>query len=87
MITFDSSSKEKWEGFNQLGTYEDYNRCGVVPFLDDTGKELFDMVKVCIDRDGILGGVHLNECKFDDQFKDGVVRDIDTKDIESNNRK
>ena len=42
MITFDSSSKEMWEGFNQLSTYVDYNRCGVLPLLDDTGKGSLD---------------------------------------------
>ena len=41
-IPFASSSKEKWEGFNQLNTYEDCNRCGVLPLLDDTGEKLFD---------------------------------------------
>ena len=42
--------------------------------LDDTGKNCLKMVKVCIDRDGILGVGHLNECKFNDRFKDEVDR-------------
>ena len=84
-ITYASSSKEIWEGFNRLTTYEDYNRGGVLPLIDETGKAVFNKDEKCALMEKVFfGGRHLSECKFDDQFKEEVERVV--MDIESEER-
>ena len=47
-ITYASSSKEMWESFNTLTSYQDYNRGGVIPLLDDDGSPVFNREDKCL---------------------------------------
>ena len=47
-ITYASSSKEMWESFNTLTSYQDYNRVGVIPLLDDDGSPVFNREDKCL---------------------------------------
>ena len=46
-ITYAGSSKEIWEHFNSLTTYQDHSGGGVLPLIDRNGKPVFDRQEKC----------------------------------------
>ena len=80
-ITYAGSSKEMWEHFNSLTTYQDHSGGGVLPLIVRNGKAIFDSDEKCsVLQDVFFGGGHLNDCDFDEQFKemvDQAVADIE----------
>ena len=78
-ITYASSSKEMWENFNKLTSYEDYNRGGVLPLLDENENPIFNREEKCQILEKIFfDGRHLANCSFDDKFKTDVENDLTT---------
>ena len=78
-ITYASSSKEMWESFNTLTSYQDYNRGGVIPLLDDDGSPVFNREDKCLILENVFfGGRHLNNCSFDENFKKEVEKELNT---------
>ena len=78
-ITYASSSKEMWESFNTLTSYQDYNRGGVIPLLDDDGSPVFNREDKCLILENVFfGGRHLNNCSFDESFKKDVEKELNT---------
>ena len=78
-ITYASSSKEMWESFNTLTSYQDYNGGGVIPLLDDDGSPVFNREDKCLILENVFfGGRHLNNCSFDESFKKEVEKELNT---------
>ena len=78
-ITYASSSKEMWENFNKLTSYEDYNRGGGLPLLDENENPIFNREEKCQILEKIFfDGRHLANCSFDDKFKMDVENDLTT---------
>ena len=76
-ITYASSSKEMWESFNALTTYEDNDRGGVLPLMDENDNPTFGREEKCeILEKVFFGGKHLERCKFDDNFRDEVEKEL-----------
>ena len=76
-ITFAGSAKEMWESLNKLATYQEYNRGGVLPLIDEEGKAVFDRGEKCSLLERVFfGGKHLEECSFDEQFRKEVERAV-----------
>ena len=76
-ITYAGSSKEMWEHFNSLTTYQDHSGGGVLPLIDRNGKAIFDREEKCsVLEDVFFGGGHLNDCDFDEQFKEMVKQAV-----------
>ena len=76
-ITYAGSSKEMWEHFNSLTTYQDHSGGGVLPLIDRNGKPVFDRQEKCkVLEDVFFGGGHLKECDFDDKFKQEVEKTV-----------
>ena len=70
-ITYANSSKEMWESFSALTTYQDCNRGGVLPLLDENDNPVFGREEKCqILEKVFFGGRHLNQCAFDESFKE-----------------
>ena len=82
-ITYASSSKEIWESFNTLTSYQDYNREGVIPLLDDDGSPVFNREDKCLIHENVfIGCKHLNNCSFDESFMKEVEKELN-KDTEN----
>ena len=79
-ITYASSSKEMWENFIKLTSYEDYNRGGGgLPLLDENENPIFNREEKCQILPKIFfDGRHLANCSFDDKFKTDVENDLTT---------
>ena len=68
-ISYASSSKEMFESFNTLTSYQDYNRGRVIPLLDDDGSPVFNGEDKCLILENVFfGGRHLDNCSFDESF-------------------
>ena len=76
-ITYANSSKELWESFNTLTTYQDCNRGGVLPLLDENDNAVFGREEKCEILERVsFGGKHLDQCVFDDGFKEDVEEEL-----------
>ena len=76
-IMYANSSKELWESFNALTTYQDCNRGGVLPLLDENDNAVFGREEKCEILERVFfGGKHLDQCAFDDDFKVEVEKEL-----------
>ena len=76
-ITYANSSKELWESFNALTTYQDCNRGGVLPLLDENDNAVFGREEKCEILERVFfGGKHLDQCVFDSDFKDKIEEEL-----------
>lgn len=67
------SPKEMWENFKSLTSYEQLDGGGMLPLLDENNVPVFDSSEKCDILQGLFfGGRHLDECQFDDNFKEDV---------------
>ena len=86
-ILFASSGKEMWESLNKLTTYQEYNSGGVLPLKDEEGKAVFDREEKCALLEKVFfAGKHLDDCKFDEQFKTFVEKSVLVNDDESSEK-
>ncbi|MEW8548387.1 MAG: reverse transcriptase domain-containing protein [Candidatus Thiodiazotropha sp.] len=76
-IAFAGSAKEMWESFNTLTTYQDFSRGGVLPLIDKNNRPVFQREEKCEVLEKVFfGGSHLEDCSFDESFREGVEKDI-----------
>ena len=86
-ISFASSGKEMWESLNKLTTYQEYNSGGVLPLKDEDGKAVFDREEKCALLEKVFfAGKHLEDCKFDEQFKRFVEKSVLVNDDDSSEK-
>lgn len=72
-ISMAKSQKDMWDSFKNLTSYQDYNNGGVLPLLDDDHTPIFDNLEKCnILQNIFFGGRHLQDCEFDEGFKELV---------------
>ena len=64
------ASKEMWDTFKTLTSYQDLDGGNILPLLDKDNNPVFELERKCqILQDTFFSGIHLQENNFDDSFQ------------------
>ena len=72
-ITYSSTTKEMWDTFKTLTSYQDLDGGNILPLLDKDNNPVFELEQKCqILQDTFFSGIHLQENNFDESFQKEV---------------
>ena len=76
-INLCKSSKEMWDTFNNLTSYQDLDGGDILPLLDCQNQPIFEVAKKCdLLRDTFFSGKHLENVPFDGCFQQSIEEEF-----------